>query len=163
MGVSGCGKSSVAKKISKNLDVPFLEGDDLHPPENIQKMSSGLPLDDDDRWPWLTLCAEQMNHHHSQGYVITCSALKEAYREHLRKRTDHDYTLVYLKGDQLLIARRLAERAGHFMPTTLLDSQFAALEEPDDGIAISIDDTLDNIVDKILEELTSSSTDPLSH
>jgi gluconokinase/shikimate kinase len=130
MGVSGSGKSTVAGLLAGRLGWDLEEGDDLHPPQNVAKMAAGQPLTDDDRWPWLAKVAEWIQEHTAIGRpgVITCSALKRAYRDVLRG--DH-VVFVYLAGTHDQIAGRLAARHGHYMPPSLLDSQLAALEEPD--------------------------------
>jgi gluconokinase len=131
MGVSGCGKTTVARLIAEARGWPFQEGDALHPPANVAKMSAGAPLTDEDRWPWLHAIAGVIDGWRAAGTpgVVTCSALKRAYRDILIGERA-DVRLVYLRGEQVLIAARLAARRGHFMPPGLLDSQFAALEEP---------------------------------
>ena len=153
MGVSGCGKSTIGVRLARKLDREFLEGDTFHPAANVEKMSRSVPLDDDDRRPWLMSIADAIDIARQRGdkVVVTCSALKRAYRATLAAGHD-DVAFVYLKGSQELIAQRLAGRAGHFMPPKLLDSQFAALEEPvaDEGtIMMSIEHTPDQIVDAI--------------
>jgi gluconokinase len=129
MGVSGCGKSTVAGLLAGRLGWDFEEGDDLHPAANVDKMASGHQLDDDDRWPWLAKVAEWIGEHTDAGRpgIITCSALKKSYRDVLRGER---VVFVYLAGTREQIARRLAARHGHYMPASLLDSQFDALEPP---------------------------------
>lgn len=129
MGVSGCGKTTIAQMLARELHWDYAEGDAMHPQANVEKMASGHPLTDEDRWPWLAKAAEWIKGKTAAGQagVITCSALKRSYRDVLR---DDNVVFVYLKGSRELIARRLVERHGHFMPPRLLDSQFAALEEP---------------------------------
>ncbi len=131
MGVSGCGKSSFGRALAVRLGWPFQEGDDLHPPANVAKMSAGCPLDDDDRAPWLDAVRRWAADRLSAGVsgVITCSALKRDYRDRLRA-AGAGLRFVYLEGGPELIASRLAARPGHFMPASLLASQFAALEPP---------------------------------
>jgi gluconokinase len=131
MGVSGSGKSTVAAMLAAALGCQFQEGDDLHPPENVEKMRSGTPLTDADRMPWLRKIAEEIDGWRARGEcgVLTCSALKRSYRD-LIIGDRHDVVLVYLKGSRDLIHRRMAARHEHFMPVALLDSQFATLEEP---------------------------------
>ncbi|MBN8890466.1 MAG: gluconokinase [Rhodospirillales bacterium] len=131
MGVSGCGKTTVARLIADARGWRFQEGDALHPAENVAKMSAGTPLTDADRWPWLHAIAGVIDAWRAAGVsgVVTCSALKRAYRDVLIGARA-DVRLVYLKGDKALIAGRMAARRGHFMPPALLDSQFATLEEP---------------------------------
>lgn len=141
MGVSGCGKSTVAGLLAGRLGWDLAEGDDMHPAANIAKMSAGKPLDDADRWPWLARVAEWINTHATEGRpgVVTCSALKRSYRDVLRGPS---VIFVFLNGSRELIGRRLAARHGHFMPLALLDSQFAALEPPGpDEHAITTDIT----------------------
>jgi carbohydrate kinase (thermoresistant glucokinase family) len=131
MGVSGCGKTTVARLVAAAHGVPFQEGDALHPPANVAKMSQGHPLTDEDRWPWLHAIAAVIDDWRAAGQsgLVTCSALKRAYRDILIGQRP-DARLVYLRGDKALIAERMAKRRGHFMPPALLDSQFATLEEP---------------------------------
>ena len=130
MGVSGCGKSTIAESLADQLQTHFKDGDDLHPPSNIAKMESGTALTDDDRTPWLVDVAnyarEQADHHGM--CVIACSALKRHYRETLN--TAGRVVFVYLDGSYELISTRMQARQGHFMPKALLDSQFEALENP---------------------------------
>jgi gluconokinase len=131
MGVSGSGKTTVSALLAAALGCQFQEGDDLHPPENVEKMHGGTPLTDADRLPWLRKIAEEIDGWRARGEsgVITCSALKRSYRDIIiGKRSG--VTLIFLKGSHELIRRRMAARHEHFMPTALLDSQFAALQEP---------------------------------
>lgn len=132
MGVSGAGKSVVGERFAQALDLPFLEGDELHPAENVARMSAGIPLTDDDRQGWLETIAARIREarDRQQGVVVACSALKRRYRDVLRTG-DPDVLFIYLAGSRPLLAERLEHRAGHFMPATLLASQFEALEEPD--------------------------------
>ena len=129
MGVSGSGKSTVAALVAERLGWDHAEGDDLHPDENVAKMAAGVPLDDDDRAPWLDTVSSWIIEHAMQGVpgVITCSALKRSYRDVLREL---DVVFVYLRGSNDLIGGRMAARPGHFMPASLLDSQLATLEPP---------------------------------
>ncbi len=126
MGVSGSGKTTVGEALAERLGVPFEDGDDLHPASNVEKMRRGEPLDDEDRRPWLDLVGEWLATHHDGGFVA-CSALRRAYRDQLRSHAP-DVEFVYLQGDRDTITRRQASRPQHFMPTSLLDSQFATLE-----------------------------------
>lgn len=126
MGVSSCGKSTVGEMLALKLGVPFMDGDDLHPRANIEKMASGTPLTDEDRWPWLTLVGEWLAGQ-GDGGVIACSALKRAYRDRIREAAP-DVVFLHLHGSRELMGARMAARPGHFMPTSLLDSQFATLE-----------------------------------
>ncbi|VTU32240.1 Thermoresistant gluconokinase [Variovorax sp. SRS16] len=131
MGVSGCGKTTVAAILAGRLGWPFEEGDALHPPSNIEKMKAGHPLNDEDRAPWLEKVAGWVDERLDAGAsgIITCSALKRAYRDVIGRR-GAGVEFVYLAGSRETIAARLAARHGHFMPPSLLDSQFADLEEP---------------------------------
>jgi carbohydrate kinase (thermoresistant glucokinase family) len=131
MGVSGSGKTTVAAMLAGRLNVHFLEGDDLHPPANVEKMRSGTPLTDEDRWPWLHAIAARIDQWRTagEGGVVTCSALKRAYRR-IIVGDRPEVALVYLKGSPELIHQRMAARHEHFMPVKLLDSQFKILEEP---------------------------------
>ncbi|WP_205028072.1 gluconokinase [Oleisolibacter albus] len=131
MGVSGCGKSSVGAALALALDLPFLEGDALHPPENIARMAAGIALTDADRRGWLDSIADRLDQARraGAGLIVACSALKRRYRDRLRAAAP-DLRLLYLAGSPDLIRARLAGRTGHFMPPGLLDSQFAALEPP---------------------------------
>ena len=131
MGVSGCGKTTVAAILAGRLSWPFEEGDALHPPANIAKMEAGHPLTDEDRAPWLRKVADWVDERLDAGEngLITCSALKRSYREVINRR-GAGVVFVYLHGSRETIASRLMARHGHFMPPSLLDSQFADLEEP---------------------------------
>ncbi len=157
MGVSGSGKSTVASLLASRLGWEFEDGDDFHPPANVEKMQAGHPLTDEDRWPWLAAIAAWIDRLRAEGRhgVVTCSALKRAYREILVGARP-DVRLVYLKGDRELIGRRMAARHGHFMPTSLLDSQFRTLEEPapdENPLVVSIGATPQAIVAEIGEAL----------
>lgn len=150
MGVSGCGKSTVAELLAERLDAHFKDGDELHPAANIEKMASGIPLDDEDREPWLhDVAVYAKEHAREHGIcVIACSALKKSYRRILNSAGQVTY--VYLDGSRELIAARIQARSGHFMPEGLLDSQFAALEDPrseDNVVSVSIDSTPEQIAD----------------
>lgn len=131
MGVAGSGKTTIARMLAERLGWRFQEGDALHPPANVAKMSAGTPLTDDDRWPWLHTIAGVMDGWRAEGAsgIVTCSALKRAYRDIL-VGGHPDVRIVHLAGEKALIAARMAARKGHFMPTALLDSQFATLEPP---------------------------------
>lgn len=131
MGVAGCGKTTVGRAVADALGWPFLEGDELHPPANIAKMTAGFPLEDEDRWGWLDAIAERIVATRRAGgrLVVSCSALKRRYRERLCGPTGR-VLFVHLHGDRATILARMAGRSGHFMPVGLLDSQFAALETP---------------------------------
>ncbi|TQC50826.1 gluconokinase [Rhodococcus sp. WS4] len=150
MGVTGCGKTTVGRKLSELLSATFLDADDLHPPANIEKMSAGKPLTDEDRQPWLEAVRDwlQTQSADERNAVIACSALKRRYREIIRG-VSTPVLFVHLDGSRAVIGRRLAERGGHFMPPSLLDSQFAALEPlaaDEAGMVLSIDPTPEDIV-----------------
>lgn len=139
MGVAGTGKTTVGPLLAAALGVPYAEGDDFHPPANIAKMSAGTPLDDDDRWPWLDAIGRWAHGRAGLGGVVSSSALKRAYRDRLRAAAP-DAVFLHLTGERALIERRMADRKGHFMPTALLDSQFATLEPlGDDEAGVSVD------------------------
>ena len=131
MGVSGSGKSSIGTALARALGIDFVEGDEYHPAENVERMSRGVALRDDDRVEWLRSLAARVGEakNAGSGLVMTCSALKRSYRNVLRAEA-HELRFVFLQGSRALIAERLAGRSGHFMPASLLESQFAALEEP---------------------------------
>lgn len=154
MGVSGSGKTTVAQKLAESLGYKFADADDFHPQENINKMQNGIALNDKDRLPWLQKMQDIIKQHLSENknIVITCSALKESYRQMLL--VNHESVkLVYLKGSFELIHKRLKERLNHFMSEKLLKSQFDILEEPLDAIKVDISQSLEVIVQKILEKL----------
>ena len=157
MGVSGSGKTTIAKGLADRLGWPLLEGDDLHPPSNVAKMHAGTPLTDADRLPWLHAIAAWIDARvaANEPGIVTCSALKHAYREILLDDRAH-VRLVYLQGDKALIAKRLADRKGHFMPLSLLDSQFDTLEEPtadEHAIVVHIGGPPDDVVNKVIAAL----------
>jgi gluconokinase len=153
MGVSGSGKSTVGSALAERLGVPFADADDFHPPANIAKMTAGVALDDDDRRPWLTAVGAWLAAHDGEGAVVSCSALTVAYRDQLRSEAPRARFL-HLSGSRDVIARRQAGRSGHFMPASLLASQFATLEplgRDEDGVEIDIDQTLHDIVDEAVD------------
>jgi carbohydrate kinase (thermoresistant glucokinase family) len=157
MGVSGTGKTTVAAMLAGRLGWPFEEGDDLHPPANVEKMSRGVALDDDDRAPWLAAIARVVDAWRAKGApgIITCSALKRRYRTIIIGDRP-GVRLVYLKGSRAVIAERLAKRQGHFMPAGLLDSQLATLEEPapdEHAIIVEIGGPPDAVIDRIVDAL----------
>lgn len=139
MGVAGCGKTSVGTGVANKLGGTYIDGDDFHPEANIAKMSQGEALNDEDRWPWLNIVAQELAKR--DGMVLVgCSALKRSYRDFIREHAGEPVCFIYLDGSKELIAGRMAARKGHFMPTSLLDSQFAALEVPSaDELHQSID------------------------
>ncbi|MFN3506659.1 MAG: gluconokinase [Allorhizobium sp.] len=160
MGVSGCGKSSVGAALADRLNLPFIEGDVLHPESNVAKMAAGTPLTDEDRWPWLTVIGDRMADAlaRGEGIIVSCSALKKIYRDHLRAATGGRLSFVYLEGSRELLGRRMGARTGHFMPLGLLESQLATLEVPtgEPGVVtVSIDQPVEGIVADALEGLTT--------
>jgi gluconokinase len=157
MGVSGSGKSTIADSLAERLVWTYEDGDRFHPASNVAKMSAGQPLTDEDRWPWLQAIADEIDRVCEAGEraVIACSALKRAYRDILVHRRN-DVRIIYLNGTPDLIATRLSLRKGHFMPPGLLASQFKTLEPPggsENPVTVSIDDSVDAIVDDIIRQL----------
>jgi len=153
MGVSGSGKTTVGQALARKLGWRFVEGDDLHPPANVAKMHSGVPLTDADRWPWFDRIVADMRRINAAGEnaVIACSALKAAYRDRLAQ--GGDMRVVYLKGDAASIESRIRHRTGHFMPASLLPSQFATLEEPKEAIVVDIGEPVAQQVATIVRAL----------
>ena len=133
MGVSSSGKSTVGQSIARRLHVPFLDGDGYHPPANVEKMRSGIPLVDEDRWPWLKSLATALHEaaDRKNAAVGACSALRRAYRDYLVEKAGEPILFVYLQGNREVIGERIARRKHEYMPASLLDSQFATLEVPD--------------------------------
>ena len=156
MGVSGCGKTSVGQALAERGQITFLDGDDLHPAENIAKMSRGAPLNDADRAPWLAEVGRKLAGHEGR-VVIGCSALKRSYRDIIRLHAGAPVTFLHLAAPRAVLAKRVANRPGHFMPAALLDSQFAALEQlhaDEAGVVISIDQPLACVVADARRQLT---------
>lgn len=153
MGVSGSGKTEIGKLLSEKLSRPFFDGDDFHPEANVKKMSSGHPLNDEDRKEWLIALNKLAIEHRHKGAIIACSALKKNYRSLLRAGMGNCISFVHLDGSFELIKSRLEKRKGHFMPINLLQSQFDALEPPSKEITVSIEETPTKIVKNILKEL----------
>ncbi|MGI8645596.1 MAG: gluconokinase [Nocardioides sp.] len=152
MGVSGSGKSTVGAALAQRLRVPYADGDDFHPEANVAKMTRGQPLDDDDRYPWLEAVGEWLGKH-PDGGVTACSALRRKYRDQLRHHCD-GLEFLLLEGSREVVERRQASRPGHFMPPSMLTSQFATLEplEPDEhGFVVDIDQDVDAIVQEYVD------------
>ena len=151
MGVAGCGKSTVGLAVAEAVGATYLDGDDLHPESNIAKMSSGRSLNDDDRAPWLDKVGAALRVRDGT-VLIGCSALKRAYRDRIRAAAGEQVRFLHLAGARGVIEARMSVRSGHFMPVTLLDSQFAALEPlqaDEDGIAVDIDQPIARVVAQI--------------
>jgi gluconokinase len=164
MGVAGVGKSTIAQRLAADLDLELAEGDDFHPQANIAKMSSGQPLTDEDRWPWLHALADWTEQKHAAGQstVLTCSALRKAYRDILR-RPDPDTFFVHLYGDEDLLRERMESR-DHFMPASLLRSQFDTLEplQPDEsGVAVDTALSVADIVERVEAAMQVTEEGPL--
>lgn len=154
MGISGSGKSTVGRALADRLSVPFADADDLHPPSNIAKMSAGHPLDDADRWPWLAVVGQWVAGH-PDGCVMSCSALKRAYRDRIRAAAPASWFL-HLDGAPETIAARQAARPDHFMPPELVASQLATLEPlaaDESGLVVDVADDVDAIVGQVEQRL----------
>nr|WP_085911804.1 gluconokinase [Pseudonocardia autotrophica] len=148
MGVSGSGKSTVGEALAERLDIAFTDADGLHPPANVAKMSSGVPLTDDDRWPWLDLVGAELAAHDADGLVVACSALRRSYRDRIRSHAPRT-AFLHLAGAPEVLAARMAGRAGHFMPPALLLSQLDTLEPltaGETGVTLDIDAPVDELV-----------------
>jgi gluconokinase len=157
MGVAGTGKTTIGPLLAARLGVPYAEGDDFHPQANIDKMSAGVPLDDDDRWPWLDAIGAWAHGRAGLGGVVSSSALKRSYRDRLRAAAP-GVVFVHLTGDRALIEERMGQRKGHFMPTALLDSQFATLQplETDEaGVAVDVSGSPGEITERAVRALDS--------
>ncbi len=157
MGVSGVGKTTIGQILSGKLGWPLFDADEFHSAASIEKMRSGIPLEDADRWPWLDRMNAMIRQNEARGesVLLACSALKQVYRDRLAKGTA-EVRWVYLKGGFELIRQRLEARKGHYMKAGLLESQFAALEEPRDALSFGIEDSPDAIADAILRRLQES-------
>jgi gluconokinase len=157
MGVAGAGKTTVGTRLARELGVEYAEADTFHPPANLEKMAAGIPLTDADRWPWLHAIARWIRAHQGRGGVVSSSALKRRYREVLRG--GGDVWFLHLHGPRAVIAARMLHRAGHFMPVSLLDSQFADLEAlgaDERGLTVDVRATPDQIVSRALTALTTA-------
>ncbi len=155
MGVAGCGKSTVGAELGHQIGAVYLDGDTFHPKSNIGKMEANVPLEDDDRWPWLDRIGSEMAGHGGQ-LIVGCSALKRAYRDRLRCACGEDITFIHLTASREVIADRMSERTGHFMPLGLLDNQFDVLEPPmadERAISVDIDKPVSAIVGEIIERM----------
>ena len=150
MGVSGSGKTTIGEALARRLGWKLIEGDDYHPRENVAKMAAGIPLEDADRWPWLDALNQRLRG--ERNAIVTCSALKESYRRRLLAGIA-DARIVYLHAPKALIAARVAGRKHKFMPASLLDSQFATLEPPENAIAIDVSVDVGHSVEAIVHAL----------
>ncbi|MDB5542206.1 MAG: hypothetical protein JWQ89_3933 [Devosia sp.] len=158
MGVSSSGKSAVGAAIARRLHAPFLDGDGYHPPANKEKMRAGIPLTDEDRWPWLETLAKALGEAAEQKGVAVgaCSALKRAYRDYLTEKAGEPILFVFLDGDIEVIRQRIEARAHEFMNPKLLDSQFATLERPgpdENVLAVDVTDPVETIASRVVKEL----------
>ena len=165
MGVTSCGKTSVGEGLAKELNCPFIEGDKLHPASNIAKMSAGTPLTDDDRWPWLEIIGKAMKTERDagKGVVASCSALKKVYRQKLAQAAETPITFIFLHGSRELLAARMAYRKGHFMPTSLLNSQLKTIEIPgpeEKALHLDVVLPLDELIARSNEYLMSQGVRP---
>ncbi len=156
MGVSGCGKSTMASALGERLGLDMVDGDDLHLPESVAKMRSGIALQDADRWPWLDRIGDYLAQAQEPGRVVACSALKRVYRDRIREQAG-DVVFVFLDGDFDLIEQRMRQRVGHYMQPGLLDSQFRTLEKPQadesDVIRLPITEPVQDMVAQALNAL----------
>src|SRR6202790_5092878 len=157
MGVAGSGKTAVAMQVAQKLDWIFLDADNFHPQANIEKMKHGIPLNDQDRAPWLQRLHDELQHQMAEGHsvILACSALKESYRNVLRDEVSPPM-FVYLDVDPQTIRDRLLHRTAHFFPKELMESQFAALEKPKDAIIMDARNPLDVVIDQVIHTLTAS-------
>ena len=157
MGVSGSGKSTVGASLAQRLECPFLDADDFHPAANVEKMKRGIPLNDEDRMPWLARLHDELEHRLGSGasMVLGCSALKESYRKILEEGLSQ-IDFVFLDVDQLTLRERLGKRKDHFFPKGLLESQFAALEKPSDAIVVDASLPFQDVVEQIVNALKAS-------
>lgn len=156
MGVSGCGKTTIGQLLSKALKIPFYDADNFHPQSNIEKMANGLPLNDDDREPWLAILSNKLKFcHTTEGAILACSALKESYRQQLSKEVS-TITWVYLEGSYELIKQRMENRSQHFFKSEMLMSQFDTLEVPNYGIHVEINKNKEQMVEYITSKINSN-------
>ncbi len=151
MGVAGCGKTTIGSKLARSLGVLFLDADDFHPEANLKKMSSGIPLDDSDRIPWLESLREELRL--NRGCVLACSALKQNYRSMLED-ADRNTVFIMLDISKETARRRLLSRTYHFMPETLIDSQFDSLERPTDALVVDAEAPVNSVLDVILRKIS---------
>jgi beta-N-acetylhexosaminidase len=161
MGVSGCGKTTIGDLVARQLGVPFLDGDSLHPVENVAKMAAGTPLTDEDRWPWLATVGAELAAAGNRGLVLACSALRRSYRDAIRAQAP-DTVFLHLHGSKDVLAARIEGRSGHFMPPSLLESQLATLEplEADEaGVVVDVAEPVDAVVTAALAGISAAAFD----
>ncbi len=154
MGVCACGKSTIGEALAGKLDTPFKDGDSLHPASNIEKMEQGVALEDEDRWPWLKRVGEELGK--ADAMIIACSSLKRSYRDFIAEQSGRAVTFLHLTGTRELLKERMGQRTGHFMPTSLLDSQLATLETPGSDervVTVDIDADVETIVVRAMDGL----------
>lgn len=151
MGISGSGKSTIGKQLAKDMAIPFLDADDFHSRENVMKMSRGVPLEDDDRWPWLGAIAEYVKQHHRDHFVLSCSALKAAYRDFLNQGMSCNFHLLHIEKQEAI--DRMINRGGHFMKSEMVTSQLETLEVTPDLNLIKATLAPDQITSSIIEKL----------
>jgi len=162
MGVSAVGKSTIGTRIAERLGAPFQDADDLHPAVNVEKMRAGVPLTDDDRWPWLDIVGIELASADASGLVVACSALRRGYRDRLRAQAPTT-CFVHLHADDLVLMARAEGRIGHFMPPSLLASQLATLEalaDDERGLVVDVDAPIDDIVDRAVAGLRDLGVTP---
>ena len=154
VGVSGVGKTTIGAQVARELGIPFFDADDFHPASNIERMKSGIPLDDDDRQPWIETLAKQLSYwQKASGAVLACSALKKSYREILEAQCDERPLWLFLHAPKSVLASRLAARKGHFFDQRLLHTQLDELEAPDDGWLIDASQSEEEIVGEVLSRI----------
>jgi gluconokinase len=161
MGVSGCGKSTIGKALATEMNLNFFDADDFHPQANVKKMSQGIALNDDDRWPWLKILSQAIAKEASQngGVVSACSALKRSYRDFIVAEVNKPLIFVVLDGSKELILQRMKKRRNHYMPPSLLESQIADFEPPESDesfITCSIDNSIEQIVKRVAAHLSEA-------
>ncbi len=156
MGVSGSGKTTIGRQLSEKTGYPFYDADAFHTKENVAKMNAGIPLTDEDRWPWLKNIHDfVMEKIATNNIILVCSALKQVYRERLSNAMEENCRWVFLQGDYDTILERLKSRTGHYMPAALLQSQFDALEVPANALRIDIKQPPENIIGQIISGINN--------
>jgi len=165
MGVSGSGKTSVGELLGQRLGFPFIDGDDFHPPANVEKMSAGIPLTDEDRWPWLDILGAKIGAlaRNEGGVIAAASSLRKVYRDRMTAAAGMPVLFAHLDGPADIIAERMAKRTDHYMPLSLLDSQIATLEPPEseeNALSVPIDGSVEEIVASILSALGTAGKHP---